>query len=146
VLGNGPASFKSEFDWRTGDPEGLLLLDGVVWVPAQRKWSESCRKCVNSRNLSSGMIYSFHISKQECRYNIMWIKLSVTSLKDVFLTERRSPSLSGRRVQGFIITLRLKAVTKGEAVPYLRRHVFIWRPKTQGKSLTFRGLRSGCLR
>jgi hypothetical protein len=91
-----PASFKSEVNWRSGGPEYLWLLDGILRVPAERKSAESCRRYVEGRNLSSGMFYIFHISKEECRYNFMWNNLSLTSLKVVFLTERSSPSLTGR--------------------------------------------------
>jgi hypothetical protein len=84
VLVDGPASYKSEVDWRTGGPEGLWLLDGILRVPADRESAESCRKYVESRNLSSGTIYTFHISKQQCHYNVIWNELSVTSLNDYF--------------------------------------------------------------
>jgi hypothetical protein len=50
VLVDVPASFKSEVDSRTGGPEGLWLLDGILRVPDDRASAESCRKYVESRN------------------------------------------------------------------------------------------------
>jgi hypothetical protein len=88
---DGPASFQSEVDWRTGGTEGLWLLDGLLWVPTEWELAGSCRKYVESKNLSLGMIYTFHVSKQEWNY-VTWNKLSVTSLEDVFLTTWNSPS------------------------------------------------------
>jgi hypothetical protein len=54
VLVDGPALFKSEVDWRTGGPEGLWLLDGILSVPADRESAKSCRKYAESRNLFFG--------------------------------------------------------------------------------------------
>jgi hypothetical protein len=90
-----PVLFKCAINCRTGGPVGLWLSDGILWVRADRELTDSCRRYVESGNLSVGMIYTFHISKQEWNYNAVWNKLSVTSLKVVFLTKRNSPCLTG---------------------------------------------------
>jgi hypothetical protein len=81
VLLDGPVLFKSEVNWTTGGPEGLWLSEGILRVPDDRELTESCTKYAESINLSLGMIYTFHISKQERHYNVMWNKLSVTSVR-----------------------------------------------------------------
>jgi hypothetical protein len=51
---------------------------------------------IENSNLSSGMIYTFHTSEQECHSNVMCNKLSVTSLKGVFLSKPNNPPVTGR--------------------------------------------------
>jgi hypothetical protein len=60
---DGPDSFKSEVNGRTGGPEGLWLSDGILQMSADRESAEPCRNYVESRNLSSEMTCTFHVGK-----------------------------------------------------------------------------------
>jgi hypothetical protein len=54
----GPASFRTDVDWRCDGPKDLWLPNGIIRVPADRESTESCIKHIEGRNVSSGIVES----------------------------------------------------------------------------------------